>query len=70
MLETLSGLKNQVRLSHSGYYQAQTFIDGVARTIVASDDEAVAVLAEFVAASSTYDDSEARNPSPDAVKQT
>ena len=50
LLETISGLTSQVHLSHSGYYQAQTILDGVARAIVAPDEQAGAVLGDFMAA--------------------
>jgi hypothetical protein len=43
--EALSGLVEQVHLSHSGYYKAETILDEVASVIAASDDELPTVIA-------------------------
>ena len=45
--ETLTGLVEQVHLSHSGYYKTETILDEVATVIAASDDELPTVIAEL-----------------------
>ena len=44
LLETITGLRQQIHLSHSGYYQAPKIIDQVARVIAAPDDEVERVI--------------------------
>ncbi len=49
LLETLGGLKKQVHLSHSGYYQAQSIIEGVAALIVSPDESIGRAIEAFKA---------------------
>ncbi len=51
LVATFGGLKDQVHLSHSGYYLAQKIIDDVASVIAASDEEVTSVIAGLKASS-------------------
>lgn len=49
LLDTLGGLKRQVHLSHSGYYQSPVIVEQIARVIAARDEDVDAVVGDLVA---------------------